>query len=144
MTGIQQTLGFQVDGNGPALAAASGSPSGRDRRAYIEECAFRWQGECLRDARRNWNLFKEHHNEIVEILKPYLRDPCCEDLAGKMHNPSGTLTEWLWLNSERDPWIFDFCEHWQRCHLRRGLIAYCKQVISEIKANAQNEPRPQD
>ena len=120
-----------------ALALATGSPLGRDRKAYVEECALRWHGECLRDARRNWKLFEEHHADLVELLKPYLRDPCCEDLAGKMHNPTGTLTEWLWLNSEREPWIFDFCEHWQRCHLRRGLIAYAKQVIREIQANTQ-------
>jgi hypothetical protein len=113
-------------------------PPGRDRKAYLEECSRRWHGECLRDVRRNWSLFERHYADLVEILKPYLRDPCCEDLGGKMHNPAGTLTAWLWLNSEQEPWIFDFCEHYQRCHLRRGLIPYVKQVISEINPGTLN------
>lgn len=112
------------------------SPAGRDRKAYVEECAGRWSGECLRNARSNWQLFEKHHAEIVAILTPYLRDPGLRDLSGKYHNPDYTLTSWLWTcsNAQEKWWIFDFCEHYQKCHLRRGLIAYCKQVIRELQS----------
>ena len=124
-------------------ALAPGSPLGRDRKAYIDECAMRWDGECLRDARRNWQLFEEHYDELVAILTPYLRDSGVQDIAGKYHNPDHTLTSWLWTcsNAEGNGWTWDFCEHYQKCHLRRGLIAYAKQVIRELQANIAHEPR---
>jgi hypothetical protein len=132
----QMTLATE-DGRSSGLAVSPGSRLQRDRKAYNAECAMRWHGEPLRDARHNWHTFEAHHAELVEILKPYLRDNVCEDLSGKMHNPDGTLTAWLWKNSEANPWLWSFCEHYQKCHLARGLIAYCKQVIGELSANTR-------
>ncbi len=124
----------------PVAAAASGLPvpagsaSGRDRKAYLLECEARWSGPALMNARLNWRIFEENYEAIVGVLTPYLRDNMCEDLTGKMHNPEGTLTAWLWKVSDQKEnwWVWDFCEHYQKCHLRRGLIAYCKQVIAEL------------
>lgn len=112
------------------------SPPKRDRNAYLLECEARWEGPALMDARRNWRIFEEAHDSLVEILKPYLRDNWCHDINGKMLNPHGTLTAWLWECSDQKEnwWIWDFCEHYQKCHLRRGLIAYAKQVIGELKS----------
>ncbi|AHF94036.1 hypothetical protein OPIT5_03945 [Opitutaceae bacterium TAV5] len=123
----------------PPAPAPVNSPVRRDRKAYAEECALRWSGECLRDARRNWNVFEENYETLAEIIRTYLRDNYCEDLDGKAHNPSGTLTAWLWQCSDANPWIWGFCAHYQKCHLRRGLIAYCKQVIGEIQADERKD-----
>lgn len=123
-------------------ALAPGSPPGRDRKAYLDECAMRWDGPALMDARRNWRIFEEAHDALVAILVPYLRDNWIKDISGKCHNPDGTLTAWLWKCSadQENWWIWDFCEHYQKCHLRRGLIAYAKQVIRELQANNGSEP----
>lgn len=107
-----------------------------DKKAYIEECRGRWHSKQLRDCSANWGIFKKHHAELVELLRPYLRDNFLTDLNGRCMNPAGSLTAWLWLNSESHTWLWDFCEHYQQCHLRRGLIAYCKQVIEEIRDTA--------
>lgn len=122
-----------------ALALAPCSPLGRDRKEYLRECEARWEGPALMDARRNWRIFEEAHDALVAILVPYLRDNWIKDISGKCHNPDGTLTAWLWKCSadSENWWIWDFCEHYQKCHLRRGLIAYAKQVIREIEANAE-------
>ncbi len=115
-----------------------------NRAAYIEKCERRWHGECLSDARRNWNLFHGHHEELTAILLPYLRDPGVQDVHGKFHNPDYTLTSWLWKCSEADEnrWIWDFCEHYQTCHLRRGLIAYCEQLLRDMETPAPNLTLP--
>lgn len=103
---------------------------------YKEKCAMRWEGHCLQDAYHNWHLFTKHHDDLVEILRPYLADCFCPDLTGQSRNRDGTLTAWLWKCTEgqANPWIWDFCNHYQRCHLRRGLIFYCEQLLSELKA----------
>lgn len=106
---------------------------GRDKETYLAEVAGRWDREALRDARSNWGLFQRHHGDIVALLKPYLADNWCPDLNGKSRNPEGTLTSWLWKCSEANPFIWDFCVHYQRCHLRRGLIIYSKMVIEEME-----------
>ena len=105
----------------------------RNRKAYVKEVKLRWDGEPLRDAVSNWRLFEEHHGEISEFVRMYLRDPFCADLSGKSHNPEGTLTSWFWKLSDANPFIWDFCEHYQTCHLRRGIIQYAKQIIAELK-----------
>lgn len=121
----------------PASAQSPGSTVGRDREKYVEEVRLRWSGECLANAKLNWHLFEEHHDDLVEILRPYLRDCWCEDLAGKMHNPEGSLTSWLWICTNANSWLWDFCNHYQKCFLRRGLIAYCKQVIAEMRSASE-------
>jgi len=140
-TALQTELPITDGGRG--FAGAVGSPPlRRDRQAYIEECSLRWHGECLRDARRNWAIFEKHHEAVVAVLTPYLRDNWVEDIHGKIQNPDGTLTAWLWKCSDQKDnwWIWDFCEHYQTCHLRRGLIAYAKQVISELANTAVSQP----
>lgn len=102
------------------------------RKEYMADVALRWHSEPLNNARRNWRTFQDHHDELCAILVPYVRDDCVEDMSGKCHNPDGTLTAWLWKNceGESNPWIWDFCEHYQKVHLRRGIIQYCKQILS--------------
>lgn len=116
------------------LAANGTPPRGRDRKAYNDAVALRWEGDCLRDAKRNWHRFEANYENLVAILRPYLRDCWCPDLAGESRNPRGTLTAWLWrcTDNNQNSWIWDFCNHYQRCHLRRGLIIYCKMVIAEL------------
>lgn len=111
-----------------------------DKKAYIDECRGRWHSQQLRDCSANWGLFKRHHAELVEMLRPYLRDMFVRDTRGRCLNPNGTLTAWLWENTATHPWLFDFCEHYQQCHLRRGLLAYCKQVIAELEATQADPP----
>jgi hypothetical protein len=132
----------KLESETPVAAATACSPGGRCRDAYREECSMRWSGDALRNARGNWETFEEHHADIVAVLEPYLRDSGCRDIAGNYHNPDHTLTGWLWKCSEAKEnwWIWDFCEHYQKCHLRRGIIQYCKQVIVEIKA--AQDPAP--
>lgn len=92
---------------------------------------MRWTGDALRDARANLQGFQAHHEDIVAILRPYFADPGCVDLSGKFHNPDYALSSWLWAcsNHPDNHWIWDFCEHYQRCHLRRGLLFYCEQIL---------------
>ena len=110
-----------------------------DFHAYKDKCAFRWEGHCLQDARSNWALFAKHHADLVEILRPYLADCYCPDLTGASQNPEGTLSAWLWKCSDdmAKSWIWDFCAHYQKCHLRRGLLIYCEQLINELKATPE-------
>jgi hypothetical protein len=118
-----------------ALGPVPGSPPSVDRARYREMVAFRWYDEPLKDARRNFRLFEEHRAELEEIVRPYLRDNWCEDMAGKCRNPDGTLTGWLWKCTEvqENWWIWDFCNHYQRCHLRRGILQYCHLLIEQLQ-----------
>lgn len=113
----------------------------RCQQTYRDECAKLWDREALRNALANWILFQRHHANLVAILRPYLADSMVPDLAGTYQNPEGTLTAWLWKCSAapENSWIWDFCEHYQKCHLSRGLIIYCKMLIAELKAT---EPDP--
>lgn len=72
-----------------------------------------------------------------------------EDVSGKCHNPDGTLTALLWKMQEA--WqpdksclypLLDFCEHYQRVFLRRGLVIYCSMLLRLIEANAPGEQLP--
>jgi hypothetical protein len=106
-----------------------------DRIQYNKECATRWDREALQNAMANWSLFQEHRMDLVAILQPYLKDSGCRDLSGKYQNPNHTLTDWLWTCSAApgNHWIWDFCAHYQTCHLARGIIPYCKQLIAELQ-----------
>ena len=124
------------------LPTTSCSAGGRCRKTYSDECGTRWGGDALRNARGNWTLLEERHDDIVAVLQPYLRDSGVRDIAGNYLNPDHTLTSWLWKCSEAKEnwWIWDFCDHYQKCHLRRGLIIYCKMVIAELKVAADSTP----
>jgi hypothetical protein len=106
-----------------------------NRRRYMEEVGIRWTGPALRDAKGNWRLFRAHQRDLLWIIKIYLRDPGVLDLNSKWHNPECTLTAWLWKCSaaRANWWITDFCEHYQRFHLRRGIIEFSRQLIDRIK-----------
>lgn len=125
----------------PASPPAPAAPK-RDRAEYLEECKRRWYGRPLANAAANWTLFEQHRLQLIAILQPYLKDSGVQDEAGNYRNPDYTLTSWLWTNSNEHWWIWDFCDHYQRCHLRRGLIAYCKQIIRELEFVSKNHPQP--
>jgi hypothetical protein len=107
-----------------------------DRDLYKQECSHRWTGQALANAHANWRTFQEHRPALIAILLPYLRDSGCRDASGHYHNPTHTLTGWLWecTKAPENSWLWDFCDHYQKCHLSRGIIQYCKQLIAEIKA----------
>jgi len=73
-------------------------------------------------------------------MRQFRRDPFQTDLNGKCHNPTGHLTEFLWklaeaVNEDKSrlyPFL-DFEEHHQKVFLRRGLVIYCKLILSEIE-----------
>lgn len=111
-----------------------------DRKQYVADCAARWSGPALADAKMNWNHFASLLPVLTEALKEFRRDPFLKDLTGKLHNPDGTLTAMLWnlqANLEPDKSslypLLDFEEHFQKIFLKRGLIFYCKQILVEIE-----------
>ena len=116
------------------LGQQIGSPT-HSFKAYKAEVEMRWYGDPLWDALENWKLFEEHRADLKHIIRVYLRDNWVEGFCDDCYNPEGTLTAWLWQCSDRHWWLWDFCNHYQRCHLRRGAIAYSKQLINEIEAN---------
>lgn len=103
---------------------------------YISECEARWHGPALRDARSNWTAFEELKPVLTEALLAYHRDTQLEDVTGRLHNPDGTLTSYLWkfqdtLQSDKSclhP-LLDFEEHYQKVFLRRGLLIYCAMIL---------------
>jgi len=117
------------------------APKPFTRDTYRSECDQRWEGQSLRNARGNWSHWKSLHAELEKAMREYLRNPQQEDLTGKAHNPNGTLTDFLWtLQSAWQPNkaclapFLDFCEHYQKVHLRRGLVIYCTMLLREIEA----------
>lgn len=110
------------------------------REYYKTECEKRWDGPALRDARGNWQHWGELHEQLEEAMRKFHRDPMQKDLAGAFHNPSGRLTDFLWtLQSAWNPSpsslapLLDFCDHYQRIFLRRGLVIYCTMLLREIE-----------
>jgi len=117
-----------------------------NRDEYKSECRQRWSGGCLQDAYENWHHFEAFLESLTEAMRQYLHNPCLEDFSGKCHS-DGTLTQFLW-NLQKgwyEPdmgslWpLLDFCDHYQKVHLRRGLIIYCKQILRDIET-----PQEQD
>jgi hypothetical protein len=113
-----------------------------DRETYRQECRKRWDGEALRDAVQNWRHWKSINQELREAMRQFRRNPTMTDLNGTDH-ANGTLTDYLWklqtaMQPDRgrlDP-LIDFCEHYQKCHLRRGLIIYCTMLLQSFESNA--------
>lgn len=81
-----------------------------DRQAYAERCRQRWSGPAMHDA-----------------LVRYESD-------------GGSLGEFLWKLQEQwqpdksrlDP-LLDFCDHYQKVFLRRGLVFYCEMILEAVK-----------
>lgn len=123
-------------------APDSSPPIGRCLHTYRLQCAHRWTGPALEDACANWELFEAHYADVAAIVKPYLKDNRVHDIVGRSLNPGGSLTSWLWqcAAAQENSWIWDFCSHYQRTHLARGIIPYCKMVIAEINATQDANP----
>ena len=124
-----------------------GSPL--DHAHYIAECQKRWHGATMSDARANWLHFEEMKGSLLEAMRTYKRNPMLQDLSGKYHNPDGSLTSLLW--KMQDAWqpdqsclfpLLDFCDHYQKIFLRRGLIIYCSMLLRQMEANADSINRP--
>lgn len=119
-----------------------------DRAEYLALCQSRWHGVHLGDARGNFADFEEIHDQLVEALRAFKRDPWQKDIADRCLNPDGTLTAFLWkLQSAITPdraslWpLLDFEEHFQQVFLRRGLIFYCQLALREIETvELETEP----
>jgi hypothetical protein len=141
MTCSQDTFPFFKD------ASALGSIRRRcfhaiHRREYQAECQKRWHGDPLLDASGNWRLWQELHSDLRSAMLQFKRNPCMVDLCGETH-ADGTLTDFLW--KLQDAWqpdpgrldpLLDFCEHYQRVFLRRGLLIYCTMLLRAIEAEA--------
>lgn len=118
-----------------------------DRQTYNAECAQRWEGPALNDARRNWGHFEELRPLLEPALRAYLRDPSLEDVRGVKHNPEGTLTAMLWKLQEsmqpdgsRLSPLLDFEERYQKVFLRRGLVPYCKLLLRDMETVELERP----
>lgn len=114
-----------------------------DRALYVAECAQRWHGPALADARRNWRDFEELKPALAAWLRSYHLDPFQEHISGVKLNPEGTLTAFLWTLQERlqpnrsclHPFL-DFEERHQKIFLRRGLLIYCAQILRQLAGGA--------
>ncbi len=108
------------------LAAALAAPL--DREAYAEQCRRRWSGDALRDALGNWKNWQELRPTLNAGMRLY-------------REQDKSLTDFLWhFQAEITPdrsnlWpLIDFCEHYQKVHLRRGLIIYCSQILRVLES----------
>lgn len=116
------------------------------RQKYRDECAKRWHGSPFADALSNLDHWQALHDDLLEAMRSYNRNPCMKDLNGKCH-AEGTLTDFLWKT--QSAWepdrsrlapLLDFCDHHQEAFLGRGLIIYCKLLLEEIKATSDPVP----
>lgn len=112
-----------------------------DREAYRDKCRQRWCDEPLRDALANFRHFEAWRPKLLEALLKYHADPMQKQPDGTFLNGSGHLTDFLWTlqtqfqpdPSRLDP-LLDFCNHYQKVFLRRGLIIYCTALLRIIEA----------
>ena len=112
------------------------------RQIYRAECRKRWDGPALMDAVGNWTHWESIRQELCEAMRQFRKNPHMTDLNGKMH-ADGTLTDYLWkLQSAMQPDkgrldpLLDFCSHYQKCHLRRGLLVYCSILLKTFEENS--------
>lgn len=125
------------------------SASDMDRTAYFAECVNQWDGDQLQDALGNWETWQELHDDLLGAMRKFRSNPSMRDLSGKYHNPKGTLAALLWSmqeawqpdNRRLDP-LLDFCEHYQRVFLRRGLVIYCTMLLRMMRRPNPNPPAP--
>lgn len=118
------------------------------RREYRRQCELRWSYRAIHNARGNWSHFEELKPQLLEALRAFQKDPLQVDLSGKSHNPDGTLTSFLWSlqtalqpdKSRLHP-LLDFCDHYQKVHLRRGLVIYCGLLLRGLRTVAPADPR---
>lgn len=135
---------------GLGFVAPPCSPS-FDRATYKAECEKRWHGDPLHDALANWKKWQELHDDLLEAMRSYKRNPGMVDMGGKYHNPDATLTSFLWKMQSAwqpnpcrlDP-LIDFCDHYQRLFLRRGLLIYCAMLLRCIETTPSTPTRRAD
>ncbi len=87
----------------------------------------------LRDARRNWHVFEEVREDLLEWVKLYHRDSWL-NVGEKCHSADGTLTGLGWLAGRNLHQLIDFEENLQTCFLRRGLVSYLKLLLRDVEA----------
>jgi hypothetical protein len=110
------------------------------RSEYLKRCRARYAGQALADARMNFAHFADIQQDLREILAAYRRDPWLCDLAGRCHNPSGSIQGALWQYADSLGSIADFEEHFQCLFLRRGLVIYCELLMDDLKAANDADP----
>lgn len=100
-----------------------------DLTAYQAECAMRWYGPALTDAKHNWHAWRKLHVLLDRAMVRY-------------RDQSLSLSQYLWaLQTEVQPDrscfnpFLDFEERYQSVFLCRGLVIYCKLILAaqEIK-----------
>lgn len=117
-----------------------------DKDTYAQKCRERWDSDPLRNAIANWERWQSLRGNLIEAMQVYLHNPHMIDLAGKEH-ANGTLTDFLWKTqtawqpdrSRLDP-LLDFCNHYQKVFLRRGLLIYCELLLQSLQTPATTEP----
>lgn len=126
-----------------------------DHDAYREECRARWEGPALSDALCRWRQWQELRPVLLQAMLRFKANPCGEQPDGSFTNGDGTLTSFLWSlqkdlqasPAHLNP-LLDFCNHYQKVHLARGLVIYCKALLRIIEAvagegaRAPGEPLP--
>lgn len=114
---------------------------------YLADCEQYYSARVIKDARRNWEHFQELEPRLRAALREFQNNQFQKDLAGRCHNASGSLTGFLWNlhtawqadRSRLDP-LLDFCDHYQKVFLRRGLVSYCKLLLAELDAGPPPDP----
>jgi len=117
-----------------------------DHEHYLKECAQRWHGPALADARRNWSLWQQWRPVLTQHLVNFRRDPWLKGEGDTCANRNGTLTGYLWElqrivqpdPARLDPFI-DFEDRHQKCFLRRGLVIYCTQILRLLESLPTSE-----
>lgn len=115
------------------------------RAEYRAECRKRWDGPALMDAVGNWTHWQSIRQDLREAMRQFRKNPFMTDLNG-VHHADGTLTDYLWKlqaamqpdKCRLDP-LLDFCDHYQKCHLRRGLLIYCTMLLRTFEEKAIHE-----
>jgi hypothetical protein len=98
------------------------------REYYTMRCRAHWDREPLRDAIGNWSHFRELHEALSEAMRRFKSE-------GR-----GSLKPFLWdLQKQISPNqntlhpLLDFCDHYQRIFLRRGLVIYCEMILAQLE-----------
>lgn len=116
----------------------------------MDRCRNRWSGEAFKDARHNFADWRDLHETLEEQMHVFKRNPGLRDMNGKYHNPSCTLTDFLWKLQESltpdksclSP-LLDFEEYFQKVFLRRGLIIYCSLLLEQMKQKSVEQDERQ-
>ena len=100
-----------------------------------------------RDAMANWADFELRSDDFKAWLKRFRKDPCLND-GRKSHNPSGTLSEMVWvmqvgLEPDKSCLLpcLDFEERYQKVFIRRGLTIYLTLLLKDMESEPAEDPR---